>query len=126
MTYCHIWAITSRNSMISTSKVNKYEKKYCPIRLCVCLPAHWFRFIEFWTSNICSHFWQAGTAKKKSRLKIRLFQIDCPGQKFWIFVLLFLQRIPEEIDNKQSSIFKIHHVQIGEPPRTLLTILKFL
>ena len=35
MTYCHIWDIISRNSMRSIPKVSKYEKKYCPIRLCV-------------------------------------------------------------------------------------------
>ena len=41
MTYCHIWGIISRISMRSTSQVSKYEKKYCPIWLCVstiCMP----------------------------------------------------------------------------------------
>ena len=41
MTYCHIWARASRNSMRSTSKVSKYEQKYCPIRLCDWYPLQW-------------------------------------------------------------------------------------
>ena len=73
MTYCHTWAITSRNSMRSTSKVSKYEKKYCPIWLCVstiCMPL---------PNNRGAYLESLGiTCKQLKLVDYKWFKIQCP------------------------------------------------